>query len=237
MPFFGRVLADLTEPPISALTGGVSHVEEALIRDLARVLGIQEAHSCAEIAEDLVRSELGSSQWVHGVLRFVESDIPGMGALLLRFARQVNAYLSLPDVQATVDAIVRPSLLDGPTVVVSHSLGSIIAYRLLRKADRGADVPLFVTLGSPLGIQVIKTHLNPPELAVPPAVGRWLNATDARDCVELHARLDGDTFVDGIENVDDVRHVGGSPLAIDVYLGHAVVASHIHAALARGATA
>ena len=46
------------------------------------------------------------------------------------------------------------------------SLGSVIAYRLLRQIETRADVPLLVTLGSPLGICTIKEHLSPPSLAV-----------------------------------------------------------------------
>ncbi len=244
MPYFGRVLADLTEHasragPTRTLRGwsnGVNRVEEALIRDLAELFGLQAAHSCSELAEDLVRGELASREWVQGLLRFVESDVPGMGALLLRFARQVDAYLTSPEIRAAIDNIVRPSLLDGPAVIVAHSLGSIIAYRLLRESEGGAEVPLFVTLGSPLGIHVIKHHLSPPALSVPPSVQAWLNATDERDCVALHARLDRHTFVDGIENVADVCHVSKNPHAITDYLGHKAVAGHIHAALAQGAS-
>jgi hypothetical protein len=239
MPYFGGLLADLAgpahdagrPPPLVKRAEGLVHVEEALLRDLGKILGVEAACSCAELAEGVVRSELACREWVQGILRFLESDVPGMGALLLRFARQVDAYLTSPEIRAAIDNIVRPSLLDGPTVIVAHSLGSIIAYRLLREAEWGTEVPLFVTLGSPLGIHVIKEHLSPPALAVPASVRKWLNATDERDCVALRARLDRHSFVDGIENVDDVQHLCGSPHAIDDYLGHPIVAAQIRASL------
>jgi hypothetical protein len=245
MPYFGGLLADLAEPardadrpaPLGERAEGFVHVEEVLLRDLGKILGVEAACSCPELAEGLMRSELVCREWVQGVLRFLESDVPGMGSLLLRFARQVDAYLTTPEIRAAIDNIVRPSLLDGPTVIVAHSLGSIIAYRLLREAEWGAEVPLFVTLGSPLGIHVIKEHLSPPALAVPASVRKWLNATDERDCVALRARLDRDTFADGIENVDDVQHVSGNPHAIDAYLGHPIVAEQIRASLMQEASA
>lgn len=151
--------------------------------------------------------------------------------ILLRFVRQVDAYLTCQEIREAVDNIVRPSILKGPTVIVAHSLGSVITYRLLREAQSAAEVPLFVTLGSPLGFHAVKQYLNPPSLAVPIAVRTWLNATDARDCVALYACLDRNTFADGIENVANVHHLRDNPHAIADYIGHATVAERIHAAL------
>src|SRR6266545_6574355 len=37
----------------------------------------------------------------------------------------------------------------GPVVVIGHSLGSIIAYDVLRELRESRDIPLFVTVGSP----------------------------------------------------------------------------------------
>jgi hypothetical protein len=187
------------------------------------------------LARNVLRSDFAECESVQGIFRFLERDIPGFGPFLLSFTRQVDAYLTSPHIRAEVDNIIRPSLLGGPTVIVAHSLGSVIAYRLLRQAERRADVPLLVTLGSPLGICTIKQHLCPPALALPSAVESWLNATDEKDCVALHSRLDRETFVDGIENVDDVRHAQTDPHEIADYLGNASVARRIHAALSRGA--
>jgi hypothetical protein len=52
-------------------------------------------------------------------------------------------------------------------VVVAHSLGTIVSYRLLRRYGAKAQVKLFVTLGSPLGIDVVKARLRPPPLQLP----------------------------------------------------------------------
>ncbi|WP_157531925.1 MULTISPECIES: hypothetical protein [unclassified Kitasatospora] len=75
---------------------------------------------------------------------------------------------------------------DGPVVVVGHSLGSVIAYDVLRESDR--NVPLFVTIGSPLGVTEIQDRLAHP-LEVPAGVAAWRNACDARDLVALDSTV------------------------------------------------
>jgi pimeloyl-ACP methyl ester carboxylesterase len=130
-----------------------------------------------------------------------------------------------------VDETVGPSLLRGSTVVVAHSLGTIVAYRLLRDANEKAKVPLFVTLGSPLGINAVKQHLRPPALNIPEGVTKWLNGTDERDYVALYARLDRDTFAEGIENVSDVHNRKSDAHAIVDYLSDSTICRRIHAAL------
>jgi len=70
----------------------------------------------------------------------------------------------------------------GPVVVVSHSLGTIIAYDVLR--ERSRDVPILVTAGSPLAVQEIQDLVTTP-LLVPDGVTAWRNVADARDLVAL----------------------------------------------------
>jgi hypothetical protein len=145
--------------------------------------------------------------------------------------RQVDAYLTRQHIQEAVDDIVRPCLLGGPSVVVAHSLGTVVAYRLLRKAGDAASAPLFVTIGSPLGIGTVKQYLRPPSLKVPSGVTHWLNGTDERDYVALCARLDRDTFADGIENISDLHNRQSDAHAIVDYLADTKVSQRIYAAL------
>jgi hypothetical protein len=78
--------------------------------------------------------------------------------------------------RARLDAIA------GPVIVIGHSLGSIIAYDVLRETAR--DVPLFVTIGSPLGVTEIQDLVTSP-LQVPHGVQAWRNVADGRDLVAL----------------------------------------------------
>ncbi|MER6917111.1 hypothetical protein ABT354_36185 [Streptomyces sp. NPDC000594] len=67
-------------------------------------------------------------------------------------------------------------------VVIGHSLGSVIAYEAL--VERGQDVALFLTAGSPLAVAEIRDQLLAPP-AVPPGVRSWHNVCDLRDPVAL----------------------------------------------------
>jgi len=73
----------------------------------------------------------------------------------------------------------------GPLVVISHSLGTIIAYDVLREPEQEArEVPLLVTAGSPLGVTEVQ-DLVVRALRVPGGVSAWRNVADGRDLVAL----------------------------------------------------
>jgi len=83
--------------------------------------------------------------------------------------------------------VVRDSLsaVEPPVIVIGHSLGSIIAYDVLREQGSSSlEVPLFVTVGSPLGVTEVQDLVERP-LEVPESVAAWRNASDARDLVAL----------------------------------------------------
>jgi hypothetical protein len=70
-----------------------------------------------------------------------------------------------------------------PIMLIAHSMGSIVAYDVLRAAGRtlpGLRIAHFVTLGSPLGLTEIKEIVARP-LRVPECVARWSNFADPRD--------------------------------------------------------
>ncbi|MFD4336508.1 alpha/beta hydrolase [Streptomyces anulatus] len=72
--------------------------------------------------------------------------------------------------------------LEGPTVVVAHSLGTVVAFETLHAHT--AHVPLFVTLGSPLGMRTaVRPRVRPQPVRTPEPVGRWLNFWDRDDFV------------------------------------------------------
>ncbi|SDZ20313.1 hypothetical protein SAMN05660209_05015 [Geodermatophilus africanus] len=106
--------------------------------------------------------------------------------LVRRTFLDVHAYF-FGGYREPIRQVMRSALedLDGPAVVVGHSLGSIIAYDVLAEASSARlQVPLFVTVGSPLGITEVQDLVEQP-LRVPSAVKAWLNASDIRDLVAL----------------------------------------------------
>jgi subtilisin family serine protease len=96
----------------------------------------------------------------------------------------------------------------GPFVVVGHSQGSMIAYKVLAQlAAADADVRQFVTIGSPLGITEVqdqlKVLLKTSKLAVPACVRAWLNVADLLDPVAADKRIGGDFAATGGVKVED----------------------------------
>ncbi|MFJ8034659.1 hypothetical protein [Streptomyces sp. NPDC096032] len=125
----------------------------------------------------------GSAQWASG--------LP-----LLWYLAQVGRYLGrqeADDAGRTLDARIRERVLHGtdpdrPLIVVSHSLGTVVAFEAL-SGHRG-PVPLLMTLGSPLatGAAVLQ-RLVPQPPRTPHHVERWLNFWDRDDIVVGRPRI------------------------------------------------
>lgn len=86
---------------------------------------------------------------------------------------------------------------DHRILLVAHSMGSVIAYdvlRLLEREDPGLQVDHFVTVGSPLGLAKVKLKIEEEYGAVraPNNVGRWTNLTDGKDIVSITGTLSAD---------------------------------------------
>src|SRR5688500_6156118 len=59
-----------------------------------------------------------------------------------------------------LDAVCQPAV-SRPHVVVSHSMGTVIAYDCLKRLDGCATVDGLITMGSPLGLDEIQDKLTP----------------------------------------------------------------------------
>ena len=74
-----------------------------------------------------------------------------------QFTRDVYLYTTFPVARFEQRTpLVRNALFTDATVVISHSLGSVVVYDVLRSEHRTINVPLLVTVGSPLGIRAIR---------------------------------------------------------------------------------
>jgi hypothetical protein len=79
-------------------------------------------------------------------------------------------------------------------MLVAHSMGSIIAYdvlRLLGNQESSIKVDHFVTIGSPLGIPHVKYRITKESALVrtPSIVKKWSNLSDRRDPVAIDTHL------------------------------------------------
>jgi hypothetical protein len=99
---------------------------------------------------------------------------------------------------------------DDEIIIIGHSMGSIIAYDVLTFTIPEVDIHTFVTMGSPLGLPVIRAkiaaesnskHLDPVGLLTPPSVfNRWINYSDLEDKIALIYDLT-DKFVENIHGI------------------------------------
>jgi hypothetical protein len=98
----------------------------------------------------------------------------------------------------------------------------------LRGKRADVQVPLLVTVGSPLGMKSVQTRLNPPRVR-PGMPDAWLNARDPDDVVALFP-LDGTHFPVNpeVENKSDIDNTTDNQHGIDGYLDDSVVAARIY---------
>ncbi|MBD9541443.1 S8 family serine peptidase [Ensifer sp. ENS04] len=115
------------------------------------------------------------------------------------FLRDVNDFLFRPERRKVMtDSLVeRLSAGGGPFVIVAHSQGTMIAYEVLRQLDPDkVKVPLFVTIGSPLGLQevqdVFRKWTGDATLKAPGCVARWVNVADRLDPVAFDPDISND---------------------------------------------
>lgn len=248
-PFYGDTLLDLVEGKrggqaadviVRSLGGAPDAVDaeeraftEALLREILEAQGIDDEAVRAELDPQVVERGPLQWEWFQAGLRLIDRRVPfGSSASVALFTRDVYCYLTNPGVQRRLHRGIREAFEPGvPTVVVGHSLGSVVAYNLLRSegARHGWQVPLFLTVGSPLGIRTIRRRLEP--IGHPECVEEWRNAMDERDVVALYPLADRFRVEPPIHNKTDVRNHTPNRHGIAGYLDDAEVARWIHDAL------
>lgn len=247
-PYYGDTLDALTHGntnvPDVIVRGAVNEEEERLMRLVAVVL--EEARQREGIGDDEVRAaaavhagdvpiERGPLNWpwVRGIVTALDK-VPGLnGAGLALATADVWRYLNHAPTRNAIDNGVRQALpWEAEGVVVGHSLGSVVAYQLLKNDGHfaGWRVPLLATVGSPLGVRAIREYVVPTKR--PACVGDWFNALDPRDIVALQP-LDAKHFdVDPpIENKVDVNNDTPNRHGIKGYLSDKDVAKRVHDAV------
>lgn len=250
MPFYGDILFELakTKPGGVIPQGADSDADRALAEFLAE--GLEEQAAAEEISSLRIREEqerqaIENPQFgavaqgfpmdrrINAIVALLEKISPFRGDLAIRLLDQAYAYLKKAQVASAVDKKVLPELKKGPVVLVTHSLGTVVSFKLLRamsQVDDSVDVPLYVTLGSPLTLSTVQRGLGP-SFATPKGVERWINLRDPDDFISLNRSLTEPLFSNDIENISDFENSGTDAHAIPGYLSHPPVAEAIAAAL------
>jgi hypothetical protein len=242
-PFYGDVLdglvrdadAPLADEAVERGAGGdpeYQHFQREFLRQVQARAGVSDAQVEAELTTEVRERGPENWEWVQALLRALDRNVPELGSGVIEtFTRDVYVYMKRVVVRKTVNKIVSDKLDETATVVVGHSLGSVVAYDAMRTDPRGLKVPLYVTVGSPLGVGLIRRQLAPIRFPKPP-VERWHNAYDERDVVALFP-LDQANFAvtPPVENNNGVRNHTENRHGIHGYLDDRVVSRRIHEAL------
>jgi hypothetical protein len=251
-PFYGDTLYDLVagknanEAATIIIRGQDSDADEkrfiqSVIEEVRKKAGITDEQMAATAGQEIVDRGPLNWEWLQTVLQAIDRYVPyGSGGSIALATRDVYRYLRDSTIRQVIDSGVSGAIMPGiETVVVSHSLGTVVAYNLLRQRGQahGWKLPLFVTLGSPLAVTEIRKTLK--ALAAPTqcptCATAWFNAMDERDVVALYpltaAQFPLNPVNPAIENKTDVRNRTENRHGIAGYLDDKVVARKIYDAL------
>ena len=241
-PYYGDKLDEFTRQYGIPLTSdlqarGTAQDDEFLVFQAAFAEAVRQRSG---ITDAQVDAEYGNNpqprgplnvKWVQAILRAIDKNSPGLNQKTLEtFTRDVFLYTTRAGLRDEIDRIVAAKLTEQPTVVIGHSLGTVVAYSVLCTDRRSLQVPLFVTVGSPLAVRAIRDQFRP--LRSPAPVAAWYNAFDPRDVVALYP-LDAGNFPvqPAIVNNGNVRNSTDNRHGIVGYLDDREVAKRVLDAL------
>jgi len=241
-PYYGDKLDQLARESEIPLTNDVqakgSPVNDDFLKFQAAVA--EAMRSRAGITDEQVQQEFGNNTtergaqnwaWVQAIIRAIDRNAGGVSQSTIEsIMRDVYLYTTRSGVRDEIDRIVGPALNEKPCVVIGHSLGSVVAYNILRTDRRALNVRAYITVGSPLAIRAIRDQLRP--IGFPASVKSWYNAFDPKDVVALYP-LDAANFPvnPAVENYGRVENGTDNRHGIIGYLDNADVAKHVLDAL------
>jgi hypothetical protein len=237
-PYYGDRLKALVDQVNSPLISGIllrgddqvqtghEALRAAMLAEMAAGKALPDSSIQKNFEGQVVERGVQNWKWVQAILRTLDGTPTGPRLLDL-VTRDVSVYLSYGGLRSQVNRWVSEQIPAGASVFVLHSLGTVVGYNVLReRAD--VQVPLLVTVGSPLGMNSVQTYLDPP-LVRPGKPDAWFNARDPEDVVALFP-LDGTHFPVNpeVENKSDIDNTTDNQHSIDGYLDDSVVAARIY---------
>jgi hypothetical protein len=210
-----------------------------LLQEYADTAGVTDAELAAVAAEmglpsEAVAQGVPHEGWIVNFASVLERVLPTKGKLMARlFLRQAVTYINDKVLAAQIEKRVAASIFDGkadPVIVVAHSLGTVVTYRILAETKWShRDVPLFVTLGSPLSVRMFKSILPARGVIPTPPIGCWFNARHGDDFVTLgRAIIEQSIGFQGVQDCTDIAGDDPDRHSIAQYLSSPAVAKMIH---------
>ncbi|MGW2287021.1 hypothetical protein [Streptomyces phaeochromogenes] len=187
LAFLAELLDSMLEELAEQFPRESSPQDARVIRDARFQLGAATKGHQTQGAGDIGRRLVGVTTTMLRLPGVRQAAQWSSGQAFLFQLAQVGRYLDRRGRKAELGVAVRARMLDGldperPLVVVSHSLGTAVAYEALH--DYTGAVPLWVTLGSPLALgAVVLDRLVPSPACCPRSVASWRNFWDRDDVV------------------------------------------------------
>lgn len=241
-PFYGDKLDEFTEEAALPATDDVvqkgpgtnneyEQFMQTALADIKNTRGISDAEILKFAgSSDVQQKDVQNWWWVRGIARLIDDYFTDTSDFTIEsFLKDVYLYVSSPKVTTGINKIVSEMLTDEPTIIISHSLGTVVGYKVIQENASNLNLVKHITVGSPLGIKAIGSKLGIPEN---PAKLGWYNAYDEQDIVALHP-LDEDYFpaIPAILNYSGVDNHTSNHHGIIGYLNNPNVAKEIAAAI------
>ncbi len=242
-PFYGDKLDELTaqtemgEPEgVIAKGGGKDKEYQEFIKSAIDEIKQRKDISDVDIALEADNSNIKEKgiqnwEWVHAIASFIDNHFVDTSEFTIeKFLTDVYLYVNIDHVTNSINKIVEDKLTDEPTIVVGHSLGAVVAYKIIMYNHKKINLHKFITVGSPLGIKAISSKLGIPDN--PAGDDGWYNAYDEGDIVALNPLNDKYFPTDPmINNYNNVKNHTKNHHGIIGYLNDKNVASEIAKAL------
>jgi pimeloyl-ACP methyl ester carboxylesterase len=223
--------ADLLAPP-TTLGPSVKTFAKTWMAEIDRAKGWKLSAVASNVGNAVSKANPAASERFQAFVKRFEGKAGWSQDAFGLLFRDVDWYLTDTTTRRNVNNVVRQAILAstdvGPCVVVGHSLGSVVAYNVLRSLPATTPVRALVTLGSPLATSSILNGLTPKASGVPACVAQWLNAYDERDIVALEPlRASVVDPASTIDEWDDLDNDSRNHHAIERYLAVPEVARWI----------
>jgi len=196
------------------LDADIPWIERLLERDGASEQDVREASHWSKWLTRLLYSIGDHAHWLIALLP--DRRVKAMIRDTLRYFQNTDGIAD--QVRGLVKNEIERAGENGESVcVVSHSMGTVVAYEALwsltHDDHRPAGIDLFLTLGSPLGMKYVQKRLlglRDGTGRYPQRIGEWVNVSAVGDLVSVDQHVEDDfapmATQHGVGRIRDIHH-------------------------------